>query len=245
LANVKHSEKSKHPVQPSYFTSNDIPHVVDKKSKPIKTYSKLIAKPEKQEIEETKAIEEQSNNIEIEDLSRPQNEQSETVKRNNGHTGQLRKPIQYYFKTRSSSDLPRSMSHEPAGQYTNRINFQGPLFQPVSGSSYFNQPILSDNFNLGQQQNVIFKPELHLQQPQKLIQSQLQVQPQTMVYQQGQPLFYQNLLPQPALSYHIPFHGGQQQQQYQQQQRQQQQQFLPQFLPKFHPIVFPYLGFKK
>ena len=243
LANVKHSKKPKHPVHTSYLSSNDIQRVVDKKSKPIKVYSKLITKTEKQN-EERETIEEKSGNIEIETISRPQTEQ--TVKQNNGHTGQLKNPIQYYFKTGSSSELPRSMTHEPAGPYTTRTNFQGPLFQPMAGSSYansLNPSILSNNnYILGQQQNVIFKPQLQLQ-PQKQVQPQLQVQPQTMAYQQRQPIFYPNLFLQPAMLYHIPVYAGQQQQQ--QQQHQQQQQFLPQFLPKFHPIVFSYPGFKK
>ena len=123
LANIKHSEKPKHPVQTSYFSSNDIQRVVDKKSKPIKVYSKLITKTEEKN-EERETIEEKSGNIEIENISRPQTEQ--TVKQNKGHTGQLKNPIQYYFKTGSSSEL--SMTHEPAGPYTTQTNFQGPLF---------------------------------------------------------------------------------------------------------------------
>jgi hypothetical protein len=151
LANVKLSEKQKKPAQP-YLTSNDI-HSFNEKTKPIKVFSKLITKHDKEQeqVNHKHASSSIYSNKKIQ--VRAENEQAESSKfkpessklqRTNGHTGQSKTSLAYFasaglrsfpslFKSTPTTfdDISKSTSatFEAAGPYTTRVNFQGPLFQ--------------------------------------------------------------------------------------------------------------------
>ena len=195
LANVKLSEKRKNTVQ-SFTNSNEIP-VLDSKTKPVKIYSKLIDKraqfrppflaaadepivtikektftPTKQP-EKTAFKQEAANNL------KPIEKQI-----TNGHMGSRINSFNSDQPSlpRLNTDTPRSLTYEPAGPYTTRANFQGPLFQPMVQGQNF-APVWSQNVQSFQPQYQFQQQPLFYQQPQAYYQ-----QPQ--VYYQ-QPITYQ------------------------------------------------------
>jgi hypothetical protein len=206
LANVKLSEKQKNTEQ-SFPNSNEI-QVLDRKTKPVKMYSKLIDKNAQYRPPFLAAADEPNITIRekisptTNDLVRSRSEQQHVkittpfVKQSNGHTGSTRNSFLDYHPIHSkiSYDAPRSLTYEPAGPYTTRANFQGPLFQPIAQGQNF-APVWSQN-------------GLPLQ-------PQLQFQKQAIYYQQPN-VFYQQ-----PITYQGPFVG--------------QNYFMPQFTP-FYPL---------
>ena len=200
LANIKISEKQKKPPQP-YLTSNDIPSVGEK-TKPIKVFSKLITKHDKQQ-EQVNHKHASYSNQKIQVRAENENEivggtqfeqDTSNLQRTNGHTGQSKTSLAYFmsaglrsfpssFKSTTFEDVLKSptATFEAAGPYTTRVNFAGPLFHSSIA------------------QKTLVQPQTQPQPPKSFYyRTEVQVQPQTRMYQA--PLVYSR----PA--YNVPYH---------------------------------------